>query len=107
MQSVEARLHNIEKRLTDVESRFDERSKTLFNRTEELSVFTKAITDLTGTVRELAYRMTQAGKSFDALKSKVYLIEGAPGKRWQTVTTAIITAVTSGVIGFFIARFLQ
>jgi len=107
MQSVEARLHNIEKRLTDVESRFDERSKTLFNRTEEFSIVTKAITDLTGTVRELAYRMTQAEKSFDSLKNKVYMIEGAPGKRWQTFTTAIITAITSGAIGFFIAKFLH
>ena len=78
----------------------EEQIKTLFKNQAE-------IIELTETVQKIAIALEKQGmalqsqeKKLDGVKSDVDEIKSKPGKRWD----AIIAAVISGVVGFFLAR---
>ena len=56
------------------------------------------IRNLSGSVQLLAQESKSTGEKVDNLTEKVECLESAPGKKWGTLQTVAITAITSGVI---------
>lgn len=104
MESVESRLSKVEKGLSDMEARFDERSKTLFNRVNDLTAITAALSELTASNREMAIRVSAVERTSNTLQQEVEVLKGAPGRKWNTAATTVITSIISIVIGYLLAR---
>ena len=70
---------------------------SLKHRVDELEEKNNVIQDIALSVRELAVNMKSVKEDVKDLKAR-------PAKRWDTIITAIITAVVSGLIGIAIAQ---
>lgn len=66
-----------------------------------------SIEKLTESVHILAVETKAMREDLSEVKGRVDTIEGRPAKRWDLVVTTIITAITSGVVGFVISNFIR
>lgn len=87
---------------------------------DQHSEIVNRVTQLETSVKELYFRMTSreidAGKvdeklnniktTLDNLVTKVTELADSPGKRWNTLATAIITGITTGILGFLLSKLL-
>lgn len=85
---------------------------------DQHSEIVNRVTQLETSVKELYFRMTSreidAGKvdeklnniktTLDNLVTKVTELADNPGKRWNTLVTAIITGITTGILGFLLSK---
>lgn len=90
----------IEERVTQNE----QRSKSNTHRLDELDKRVDDLSDLTASVRVLADRESRVEADVKEIKTDVKALTGAPGKKWDTVVMAVITAIVSAVIGFALAH---
>lgn len=90
----------VEERVTQNE----QRSKSNTHRLDELDKRVDDLSDLTASVRVLADRESRVEADVKEIKTDVKALTGAPGKKWDTVVMAVITAIVSAVIGFALAK---
>lgn len=87
---------------------------------EQHSEIVNRVTQLENSVKELYLRMTSreidAGKvdeklnnikaTLDNLVVKVSELADNPGKRWNTLITALTTGLVTGILGFLLSKIL-
>jgi predicted nuclease with TOPRIM domain len=87
---------------------------------EQHSEIVNRVTQLENSVKELYLRMTtreiESGKvdeklnnikaTLDNLVVKVGELADSPGKRWNTLITAITTGLATGILGFLLSKLL-
>lgn len=78
----------------------EDRSLRNEGRIKKLEEKNEALSSLATSVAVLAEQMKTMNVSVNALTSKVEEIEAKPGKRWDSVIAAVISAIVAGVIGF-------
>lgn len=61
---------------------------------------------LTESIYSLVTEFKLMREDVNDIKNRVDIIEQKPGKRWDLVTTTIITAITSGVLGYILSIIL-
>lgn len=91
--TTEERVTQIEQRCKSNTHRLDEQDK----RIDDLS-------DLTASVRVLADRESRVEADVKEIKTDVKALTTAPGKKWDTVVMAVVTAIVSAIIGYALAH---
>lgn len=73
---------------------------SLKHRVSNLEEKTDTIQQLTLSVKELAINMSNMLKEQERQAHCIDALEAQPAKRWDTLTTVIITAIASGIITY-------
>ena len=73
-------------------------------RTKELEEKNNTIQELVLSVQKLAVNMQSMLKEQERQGEAITVLQERPAKRWDTIITAIITAVISGIVGFALAN---
>jgi phage shock protein A len=89
-----------EHRLTEVEARSKSNTRRLDDLEHKVSEYEKQNT----TVAILEVRMKAIELKIDTLCAQVESIKAKPAKRWETLTTQIISIIVAAVVGYFIAQ---
>lgn len=84
-------------KLTEV----DARSKSNMHRIDELVETSKALNTLAISVEKIAVQQENLAKSYNGLTKDVEEIKAKPSKRWETLITALITALIGWAVGHF------
>ncbi len=79
----------------------DARSKSNTHRIDELKETTKALNSLAVSVEKIAVQQENLAKSYSGLTKDVEEIKAKPSKRWDTIITALITALIGWALGHF------
>ena len=80
---------------------------SLKHRVNELEDLTDTIHKLALSVNELAVNMKNMIKEQETQGKRIETLEQMPVKRYDTITTVIITALVSGIISYILANILQ
>lgn len=94
-------------KLTEVLSDYKHRIGSLEHRMNRAEGIIEEIRDLTGSVKMLAMESKNTGEKVDNLTEKVEMLESEPGKKWGTVQTVAITAITTGIISMSITAIIS
>ena len=73
---------------------------SLKHRVNNLEEINGTIQELVLSVRELAVNMANMLKEQERQAKCIDTLEAQPAKRWDTVTTVVITAIASGIITY-------
>lgn len=84
-------------KLTEV----DARSKSNMHRIDELVETSKALNTLAVSVEKIAVKQEALADSYSGLTKDVEAIKQRPTKRWETLITAVITALIGWAVGHF------
>lgn len=71
-------------------------------RLDNLESNTKVLTDMATSLAVMAKEQKTLTKKVDAVITKVDVLEAAPGKRWDTLITALIGAIVGIFVGFML-----
>ena len=71
-------------------------------RIELLEEQTKQINNLTVSVEKLAQSVKTMAESQEAYGKRLETLEGRDGEKWRMVVEIVLTAVISGIIGYFL-----
>lgn len=82
----------------------DQRSKSNVHRISTLEEDNKALTRMAISIEVLATEQKNVSKKVDSIESKVSIIEGKPGKRWEAVVEKVILCLASAAVAFLLAR---
>ena len=84
------------------------------HRISDLEEQTEVIQQLVLSVKELAINMQSMikeqeryRKTQERIFSRIEVLENEPAKNWKTVTTVLITAVVSGMVGYILTNILK
>ena len=87
--------------------------ESLKRRVSEVEALTRSINELAGSVRELAITVSNNNERMnsyeDRLKhqgERIGAIEKQPAKKWENLSTVIVTALASGIVGFILSNIL-
>ena len=87
-------------KIIETQAHMEEQIKTLFKNQAEIKELTETVQKIAIALEKQGMALQSQEKKLDGVKSDVDEIKSKPGKRWD----AIIAAVISGVVGFFLAR---
>lgn len=93
----------IEHRLTELE----DRSKSNTHRLDELEKRQDNLDDLVTTVKVLAVREEAVENDVKEIKTDVKSLKGKPGELWDSLVKVILTALASGLVGYFLGQILK
>lgn len=87
---------------------------SLKHRMDVVEELTHSVNELAISVKELAVNVANSSDRMDGyekrLKShgeRIVELEKKPAKRWDSLVNVILTALASGLVGFFISNFVQ
>lgn len=79
----------------------DARSRSNMHRIDELVETSKALNTLAISVEKIAVKQEALADSYSGLTKDVEAIKQRPTKRWETLITALITALIGWAAGHF------
>lgn len=85
------------RRLEEENRRQDKRLELLEQSVREIGALTTSVEKLAQSVENMVREQERQGKRLEEL-------EGRDGEKWRKVVGYVITAVVTGVVGFFLAR---
>ena len=86
----------------EYKQRVEEEDVRQNRRIELLEEQTKQINNLTISVEKLAQSVKTIAESLEAYGKRLETLEGRDGEKWRKVVGIVLTAVISGVIGYFL-----
>lgn len=86
----------------EYKQRIEEEDIRQNRRIELLEEQTKQINNLTISVEKLAQSVKAMAESQEAYSKRLETLEGRDGEKWRKVVGIVLTAVISGVIGYFL-----
>ena len=87
-------------KIIETQAHMEEQIKTLFKNQVEIKELTETVQKIAIALEKQGMALQSQEKKLDGVKSDVDEIKSKPGKRWD----AVIAAVISGLVGFFLAR---
>lgn len=85
-------------------TRHTEQIKTCFNQIDEAKSMAESVHKLATTVEILVQEQQSTNEKMDKLTHEVEEIKEKPAKRWDSVTTVIITAVVTAVVTYILTQ---
>ncbi len=85
-------------------TRHTEQIKTAYKQIDEAKSMAESVHKLATTVEILVHEQKDTNKKVDKLTSEVEEIKEKPAKRWDSVTTVIITAIVTAIVTFAITQ---
>ena len=98
-KTTEAEIKEIWQRLTAGESSI----KSAHKRIDELKIQTKSISDLAMSTHDIAMEVKALREDYKKADERIEKLEEKPIKRYETVITTILTALCSGVVGYWLS----
>nr|DAU39185.1 MAG TPA: hemolysin [Caudoviricetes sp.] len=89
-----------EERVTEVE----QRAKSNSHRIDEMQTDLKNLTELTASVKVLATKQENVESDVREIKTDVKALTEKPGKRWDAIVAAVVTAIVAGLVGWALAH---
>lgn len=86
----------------EYKQRIEEEDARQNRRIELLEEQTKQINNLTISVEKLAQSVKTIAESLEAYGKRLETLEGRDGEKWRKVVGIVLTAVISGIIGYFL-----
>lgn len=96
-----------EERVTEVAQnveKIDQRCRSNTHRIDEMQSDLKNLTDLTASVKVLATKQENVESDVREIKTDVKALTEKPGKRWDTIVAAVVTAIVAGLVGWALAH---
>ena len=84
----------------------DTEIKSLKRRVTLCEETNKSLNALTQSIAKMDVTLTNTNETVKELKENVSELKDKPTKKWDTLTTAIITAIAGGLVGFILAALL-
>ena len=84
----------------------DTKIKSLERRVTLCEETNKSLNALTQSIAKMDVTLTNTNETVKELKENVSELKDKPTKKWDTLTTAIITAIAGGLVGFILAALL-
>lgn len=85
-------------------ARIDDENIRQNRRLENLEKVVDKITDLTGSIREMAITLGSMQKELEKQGQRLEAIEDEPAEKWKTLTKTVLTVIASAVIGYLLAK---
>lgn len=92
---------------TEYSHRMDAENERQNHRLSELEETVKKIQDLTVAVHEMSVSISTMTKELTKQGERLEKIESKPGQSWDKLVWIIISAVSSGLIGYLLGFFLK
>lgn len=86
----------------EYKQRIEEEDIRQNRRIELLEEQTKQINSLTISVEKLAQSVKTMAENQEAYSKRLETLEGRDGEKWRKVVGIVLTAVISGIIGYFL-----
>ena len=102
-RTTEAEIKEIWERLTSSEASI----KSAHHRIDGLQETIKSIKDLAVSVAQIAIETKALREDSEKTNNRLASLENKPAKRYEAIITVIITALGSGVIGYFLNSILN
>lgn len=102
-KTTEAEIKEIWERLTNGEASI----KSAHHRIDNLQEVSKNIKELAVSIAQIAVETKALREDHEKSIGRIEVLEDKPLKRWDTVATAFLTAIGSGVAGYLIATLLK
>ena len=87
-------------KIVETLAHMEEQIKTLFKNQADIKELTETVQKLAIALERQGMALQSAKSKIDEVKTDVDEIKSKPGKRWDTVIAAVISAL----VGFFLAR---
>ena len=85
---------------TDKLAHIEESLKSAHKRIDGIQELTKSVYELASSIKTMQHDITD-------MSGRIKTIEEKPAKRWDLVVTTIITALCSGVVGYFLSTIMD
>lgn len=73
---------------------------------QEIVMINEALTAIKMTVTRIETKIDSQGDTINDHEDRLRTLEGKAGKRWDSVVSAIISAVLVGIVGFVLGKLL-
>lgn len=87
--------------------------EVLKHRLSEVEALTRSISELAASVRELAVTVSNTNERMNGYEERlknqgerIGELERNPAKKWENLSTVIVTALASGIVGFILSNIL-
>ena len=90
--------------LLEFESSSHEQHKTIFARLDKLDKIFESLSAMNANIALLAEGLTRVEKSLGTVREDVDEIRAKPAKRWDTLTTHILTGLVGALLVFVLAK---
>ncbi len=90
--------------MLEKQARMEEQIKTLFTRVDEQKTLTESVHKLAISLERLTSAQKTTADKVDSLTSDVEELKNKPAKKWDSVTTVVITAIITAVLTFFFTQ---
>lgn len=90
-----------------IDERFERDKERICNHEEHMEKQDKQITDLEKLTIEMGELIKKHDERLVDHGKRLQIIEGKPAKSWTAMQTAVISAVTSGIVGAVMALILK
>ena len=102
-KTTEGEIKEVWERLTSLESS----TKSAHHRIDDVEEKQNNLAELVSTVKVLADREARVEDDVNVIKTDVKELKEKPSKRYETVVTAILTAIAGGFVGYLISLLLK
>ena len=82
----------------------EQRAKSNTHRIDELVHDMRDLNELTASVKVLATKQESVESDVREIKTDVKALTEKPGKRWDTIVAAVVTALVAGIVGWALAH---
>lgn len=82
----------------------EEHAKSNSRRLEKLEEEHETLNELATTMRVMTEKQTHIAETVDKLDSKVEVLEGKPGKRWDSVVDTIVKLAVGAFISYLLVK---
>lgn len=82
----------------------EERAKSNSHRLKKLEEEHETLNELATTMRVMTEKQTHIAETVDKLDSKVEVLEGKPGKRWDAAVDTIVKLVVGAFISYLLVK---
>jgi F0F1-type ATP synthase assembly protein I len=82
----------------------DENIKSLKRRMDKVEEQSKAINNLTMSVKELAINMNTMNEKQEEQGKRLAELEAKPARRWEQIVSLIITTLVGALLGYLLSR---
>ena len=98
-KTTEGEIKEIWERLTASESSI----KSAHHRIDDMQAMSKSIQDLALATAQIAAETKALREDYEKADKRIETLESKPIKRYETVITAILTAVCGGLVGYLLS----
>lgn len=81
--------------------------RSLQHQINEIKELTKELRVMNTALTALTTELKHTSETIEDHTERIAVLENTPSRRWEKATNAVITALSSGIVGFILAQLLE